>query len=522
MPDGYLAGVDIGTTNTKCALFDVGNGRVVSVASYPTITHHPRPDWSEFDSAEIWDAVAESVRTACAGRAHDVRAIAVASMAEAGLPLSRDGRALSPIIAWYDNRSLEQAERLWSTIGAKRIFEITGQTRQAKFSLCKLLWLRDRDPECLADASTWLCVADYALFRLSGVRVTDYSLASRTLAFDQNGRAWSDELLAAARVERSLFPPAVPSGTIVGYLTREAANRTGLREGTPVVAGGHDHLCGSIAGGVVAPGELLDSMGTAEAYILLTESFSPSEALMDGGFSHYCHVVPDCYVLLGGLNASGGQVDWLVNQLLSDSAGGPADRDRAFADAIAAAESVPAGADGVFWLPHIAGSGSPWADDRSRAAIVGLTRAHGRGHVARALIEGLSYWMRENLDTLADATGTRVGDVITAIGGGARNRLWMQTKADVTGRTVRVVDVPEATAVGAALLAGVGVGVYPTVAAAAASVSRQATEYWPDPGIRPLYDRLYERVYRGLYPALRQTTHAIHDECSSSEGYSTR
>jgi xylulokinase len=436
-------------------------------------------------------------------------------MAEAGVPISAAGDALCPIIAWYDNRSLPQAESLWERLGAERIFGITGQTRQAKFSVCKLLWLREHCPEVLRDARTWLCVADYALFRLSGSRVTDYSLASRTLAFDQSRRDWSGEMLAAAALEPRLFPAALPPGTIVGAITAEASGPTGLRVGTPVVTGGHDHLCGAVAAGVVSPGALLDSMGTAEAYILLTEAFAPSLALMNGGFSHYCHVVPGCYVLLGGLNASGGQVDWLVSQLWAEDPGSSADRDRAFAAAIDAASAVSPGADGVVWLPHIAGSGSPWADDRSRAAVIGLTRAHGRGHLARALVEGLCFWMRENLDVLAAATGTRAGGEITAIGGGTRNGLWMQTKADVTGRSLRVVDVPEAAAVGAALLAGVGVGAYGDVSAAAASVRRGVTRYVPDPSARATYDRLYERIYKGLYPALRETLHAIDDQYRS-------
>jgi xylulokinase len=510
--DRYLVGVDVGTTNTKCAVLDVGTGEVVAVASRPTATHHPRPDWSEFDPAEMWDAIAAGIREATAGRASDVRGIAVASMAEAGVPVSRAGAALCPIIAWHDNRSLPQAERLFDLLGDERVFRITGQTRQAKFSLCKLLWLREHCPEVLREAQTWLCVADFALFGLSGSRVTDYSLASRTLAFDQESRSWSDDMLAAVGVGPELFPPAFQSGTVIGHVSAEGSARTRLPAGTPVVTGGHDHLCGAVAAGVVSPGALLDSMGTAEAYILLTERYSPSSALMHGGFSHYRHVVPGCYVVLGGLSASGGQVDWLVSQFWMHGLESPVQGDRAFARALDAASAISPGADGVFWMPHIAGSGSPWADDRSRAAIVGLTRAHGRGHVARALIEGLCYWMRENLDVLAEATGAVAGNEITAIGGGARNRLWMQTKADVTGRTVRVVDVPEATAVGAALLAGVGVGVYPSVQVASASIRRGADQYLPDPTAHATYDRLFERIYLKLYPALRETMHAIDDE----------
>lgn len=513
MGEGYLLGIDVGTTSTKAVLYDPGAGRVVAVASRPTPTHHPRPDRTEFPPAEVWRAIVESVREATAGRATDVRAVSAASMAEAGTLVDRAGRCLYPIIAWHDPRTEPQAARWAERPGPRRVFEITGQTIQAKFSLNKLLWLREHAPEAFRAAHRWLCVEDFALWKLAGVYATDYSIASRTLAFDQRSLGWSDEMLGLARLPTDLFPTAHPSGTAVGQVTPEAAAETGLPAGAAVVTGGHDHLCGSLAAGIVGPGALLDSMGTAEGGLLLAESFDPDERLFRSGYAHYAHVIPGSYVVLFGLTASGGLLEWLVRQICPDAGESAEARARAFAGALEAAGRVPPGADGVFWLPHLSGVGSPWEDERSRAAVVGLTGAHGRGHLARALLEGLSYWLRENLDALGEIVAVpQPGDgEITAIGGGTRAALWMQIKADVTGRRVRVVEVPEAAALGAALLAGVGAGIFASAAEAAASVARTATTYHPDPARSAAYDRYYQAVYRELYPALRDVNWRIHE-----------
>ena len=508
---GYLLGVDVGTTSTKAVVYEPAAGRVVAVASRPTAVRHPRPEWSEFDPAEIWRGIVESIREVTAGRAAGVRAVGVASMAEAGVPVDRAGRCLYPIIAWHDPRTEPQASRWVERPGPRRVFEITGQTIQAKFSVNKLLWLREHAPEAFRSIHRWLCVEDFALWKLAGVYATDHSIASRTLAFDQRRLRWSEEMLGLAGLPADLFPSAYPSGTTVGQVTPEAAAETGLPTGAAVVTGGHDHLCGSLAAGVVGPGTLLDSMGTAEGGLLLADRYDPDERLLRSGYCHYAHVIPGQYVILFGLTASGGMLEWLVRQLWPEAGESAVGRDRAFAAALAAAEGVPPGSSGVFWLPHLSGIGSPWEDERSKAGVVGLTPAHGRGHLVRALLEGLSYWLRENLDALGEIVAVPRDGEIIAIGGGTRAALWMRIKADVTGRAVRVVEVPEAAALGAALLAGVGVGTYRSAEEAAASVVRPSTTYEPDPARRVAYDRCYRSVYRELYPALRSVNQRIHE-----------
>lgn len=507
----YLLGIDIGTTNTKAVVYDPSRGQVVAVASRPTVTHHPRPEWSEYDPAELWRGVVEVVREAAAGRAADIRAVGVASMAEAGVPIDGQGRYLYPIICWHDPRSEPQSRRWHEWLGAQRVFEITGQPIQVKFTVNKLLWLKDHAPEVWRAMRKWLCIQDFALWKLTGAYATDYTVASRTMAFDQRARTWSEEILCRVGLPADVFADLRPSGTAVGRVTREAAAETGLVEGTVVATGGHDHLCGAFAAGTLGPGTLLNSLGTAEACLLLTDDYRPDERLLRGGYSHYAYVVPGSYVLTFSLSASGGLLDWFVRQLAPEAAAAGADRRLAFDTLLAAAETVAPGSEGLFWLPHLNGSGSPWFDELSRASMIGLMPAHSRAHMVRALLEGLSYWMRENLDTLVEVAGAPASGEVVAIGGGSRAALWMQIKADVTGRPVRVAQVPEAVAVGAALLAGLGAGVFKSHAEAAGTVVQASTVYQPDPARGAAYQSYYRSIYCELYPALRGLNHRIHE-----------
>lgn len=497
---GYLVGVDVGTTNIKAVLYDPADGRVVSVASRPNRVHYPRAERIEYDPNEIWSAVTECLREVTADRADDVRAISATSMAEAGVPIDRSGRYLYPAISWLDNRSAPQSERWREWLTPLEVYQITGQTIQAKFSLNKLMWLRENEPQVVDRLHKWLCMEDFVLYKLSGVDAIDYSLASRTFAFDQRSLGWSARMLGLAGFPADVFARAYQSGTAVGEVTREAAAETGLPAGAVVATGGHDHLCGSLAAGVVGPGALLDSMGTAESGLLLSDHFDPDPRLLEAGYCHYAHVIPGTYVTLFGL-MGGGVLDWLVQRFWPEAKEPGAVRTRSFEEALALAAEVPAGASGLVWLPHLGGGGSSQPDEQPYAALVGLTTAHDRGHMVRALLESLSYWLRGRLEKLSEIAP--IGRTITAIGGGTRSPLWMQVKADVTGREVRVPRVPESTALGAALLAGVGAGIFASAVEAARSVERPTTVYTPDASRMALYDGLY-RQFRRLHPRVAE------------------
>ncbi|MHB1417601.1 MAG: FGGY-family carbohydrate kinase, partial [Chloroflexota bacterium] len=412
---------------------------------------------------------------------------------------------------WQDLRAEPQARRWHDWLGAQRVFEITGQPIQARMSVNQLLWQRENQPEVLERAVKRLCVEDFVLWKLSGEYATEFSLSSRTMAIDQRNRRWSREILDLAEIPEDLFPPLYQSGTPLGQVTARAAAETGLPAGTAVVVGGHDHLCGAFAAGVLGPGAILNSMGTAEACLVVTNEFSPDERLVRGGYSHYAHIMPGQYVVVFGLGTSGGMFEWLVRQLHPESTTSPEARIRAFDLALAAAAEVRPGSEGLFWLAHFAGVGPPWVDELSKAAVLGLTPAHGRGHLVRALLESLSYRLRENISAVAEAIEIPANAELVVIGGGTRAKLWMQIKADVSGRLVRVVQVPEAVATGAALLAGIGAGVFKSFAEAAASVERPVVVYEPDTARAQAYDRYYREVFEQIYPTLRSLNHRIHD-----------
>jgi xylulokinase len=303
-----------------------------------------------------------------------------------------------------------------------------------------------------------------------------------------------------------VLPSPVPSGTLVGRVRPEAAAATGLGRHTAVVSGGHDHLVGALGAGVVRPGAVLDSTGTAAVVLMLSAAFDPRRALFDAGLETYGFVQPGTYVVLGSINLAGGAVDWLTRLLW-----GPGPE----TTALAAAAAVPPGSGGAVWLPHLLGSGTPHADERSRAAVIGLRPEHDRGHLLRALLEGLAYWLRENLDLAVREAGLPGDSEVVTIGGATRSPFWIQLKADVCTRPFRVPRIEESVALGAALLAGAGAGVFADLEQAVASVRVGSDRFTPDPGASALYDRWYASVHQHLYATLREV-HAAIDTLQSS------
>jgi xylulokinase len=292
----YLIGVDVGTTNVKAALYDVARGNLVAIAKRPTITLHPRPEWSEFDADAVWSDIADCLREIAASArqgSRSIAGIAVASMGEAGLPLGRDGTPLYPIMAWYDARGEAFVPRWEATVGADRVYAITGQPLGGLFGINKLMWFSEHRPDLREAMACWLSVEDYVLWRLSGTYATDHSVAARTMAFSPPSHAWSETMLAAAGVPRELMPAPFPSGTCIGTVTAAAAEVTGVPIGTPVVTGGHDHLCGALAVGLLGPGALLDSTGTSQAILTVTRDFVRHPSLARARHASYNYVVPE-------------------------------------------------------------------------------------------------------------------------------------------------------------------------------------------------------------------------------------
>ena len=496
-----LVGADVGTTNIKVVAFD-SSGQPVAHASTPTPTHYPRPGRAHYDPEELWRSFVMAVRRVTDGMddASRIAGIAVASMGEAAVPLDADGQPTHNIIAWFDGRAQPQAERLDHAFGRDHLFGVTGLSLQPIFGLCKLLWLKENEPEAFGRTASWLNVADYIAFRLSGASATDYSLASRTLALDLHRLRWAQELLYEANISPSLFAPLRPSGSLLGGVTPEAAAATGLPRSVKVAVGGHDHVCGALAVGVTEPGTMLNSLGTAEAIFLPLEHPLTDSEVGHQGYTQGAHVAGQYYVF-GGQYTSGASVEWFRSALGNRAS---------YETLIAEAEKVPPGSLGVFFLPHLRLANPPYDDPRSRGAFVGLSTDVKRGDLFRAVLEGLAFDSRNSLEPLLVHSGVEKLRVIYAIGGGTQNRLLMRIKATVLNQTVTVVGVEEATSLGAAILGGIGAGVYADIPSALKELRYAETPIEPVPDQVLVYDAFFRQVYRQLYPSLRNVHHRVY------------
>lgn len=508
MRASLLLGIDVGTTNCKAAVY-TPDGRLVAQARAATPVVTPAPGWAEHDADELWRVVAGVIREAVtqlvsAGyAAGDIAGLAVASMAEAGVLVDDNGQPLAPMIAWYDPRTLAEG-RWWAEVfGARRVFDITGQTPQPIYSLCKLMWLRHNLPDAFARSAVWLNVADWITYRLTGEQATDLSLASRTLALDVTRREWSAEMLDAAGVPLRLMARLVASGAVVGWVTAEAAALTGLAMGTPVAAGGHDHIVGAFGVGATEPGILLNSLGTAEAMVLALREPTLTDSLFEQRGHLGVHAAPDRYYTTGGVAGQGASLEWARELLVPDEPG-----EAGYRRLNVLAAAAPPGSGGVVFLAHLRGAGRPHNDPTARGALVGLTPVANREVVARAVFEGMACASRTLLESMEAATGVTAGEMLV-IGGGARNATWLQVRADVMQRPLRVVAVDEAAAWGAAALAGLGVRIYRDSQDMLGRVDFSTQVVAPNLAYADLYEQVYRDIYFPLYAALRATNREI-------------
>jgi xylulokinase len=493
-----LLGIDLGTTNVKGVAYTT-DGRPLAEASQPTPSTLQGPRRACQDPETLWQAAAgvmRAVRARLPAEASIV-GLAIASVGEAGVPLDAQGQALYPIIAWYDERSVPQAAWVAQTLGEAEVYRHTGLPLEHSFTLNKLLWLRQEEPQIYARLRKWLCVADYVAYRLTGEQAMGYSLASRTMALDLRKRQWSEEILRGVGIDAAWFPPLSAEGTLVGRVHAAAARATGLPQGTPVYVGGHDHVCGALAVGAFTSGVVLDSTGTTEAELVTVQDIDAHLRAADPSFCLGCHVARERYYMLGAILGAGSMMSWLANLLWG--AEGSVEREQALLALSEAAASSPLGANGLYILPHLAGAGSPQRSSTARGVFAGLNLAHTRADLARAAIEGLAFELRVLWEAIEAFTNTPIRRVI-AVGGGARNALWNQIKANVTGRALYVPAHTEATTLGAALLAGLGAGVYRDEEDAQAHMHIPMTEAQPEAEALRAYAALYRQIADHIRP----------------------
>jgi len=500
-----LLGLDVGTTSVKAVVYQI-DGTAVGMSSLPTPTHVPRPGWAFYRPDELWQTVVAAIRGALADVPHpeEIASVAVASVAESGVLLDAGGAATTDSIAWFDARTRPQARLLADRIGKDELFARSGLSLQPIFSLNKLLWHREHEPDAWARSVRWLMIADFIAYRLCGEGATDLSLASRTLMLDLHRKRWHEQTLAQTGIDPDMLAPLVSAGSPLGQITSGAAALTGLPMRAVVAAGGHDHVCGALAAGVTRPGQMLNSLGTAEAVFLPIEQPLVDPKAGRQGYTQGAHVAGGYYVF-ASTYTSGARIEWLRDLLgaTADPVG--------YEELIAGAERVPAGSLGVLFLPHLRLASPPYDDPRSRGALIGLTMDAGRDVITRAVFEGLALESRNLLEPLLTYPQVSTPQSVVAIGGGTRNPLLMRVKASVSDLAYQVVTAEEATALGAALLGGLGAGVYEDVEDAVGAMRYGQQEIAPEQADVPVYETIYRDVYRRFYPSVAPLSQAISD-----------
>jgi xylulokinase len=525
MTKDYLLAIDLGSTSLKAMVYDIA-GRVVAASSRPTEKCHPdpaHPEWAVWQPDQIWGGAAAAVREAV-GRVDDprrIRGVAVTGMGMDGLPIDGDGQWLYPFISWHDPRTVPQFEWWKKHVGMERTFSIAGNPVWPINSALRILWMAENEPAILARTDKWLLIEDFLNFMLCGRRATDYSMASCTLLFDQRKLDWSEELLRLSGIDRRLLCDAHPSGTPLGEVHAAAAKATGLPEGTPVVLGGHDHLCGALPVGAFRPGVVLDVTGTWESVLTATPQPVLNPQLPKMGMTVQAHVAKGMHVVWGG-NVAADMLEWFRRQF-GDAFGrasvslAQANTHEGKRDAcptadwptmMAVAAASPPGARRVMFLPHMSAAGCPVVDQQSMGAFVGLSNLVTAGDMLRAVIEGLDYQFLDIVTAMESLGALHAPYKVIAVGGATRNEFWMQNKADVTGRPIEVPAVEEATPLGAAILAGIGLGIYRDEQDAFERVYQPGKVFEPDPEVSKRYAEWFP-IYRGLYPALAPINHRL-------------
>ncbi len=491
-----LLGIDIGTSGSKAVLI-TPEGSVTAEATTEYSMQVPRSGWAEQSPEDWWKATVASVRQVLSHASGDsVAGIGLTGQMHGLVLLDDAGKVLRPCIMWNDQRTAVQCAEIEQKVGRAKLIGLAGKPALTGFTAGKILWVREQEPEVYRRVRHVLLPKDYVRFRLTGTLAMDVADGSGTLLMDVGKRVWSDELLKLLDIPREWLPTLHESYEVVAEVSADAAAATGLRAGTPVVAGAGDQAAQSIGTGIAREGIVSVTIGTSGVVFAATNQcrFDPT-----GELHAYCHAVPDTWHLMGVTLSAGGSLRWFRDALCDAEKAEAARAGRDVYDIIAElASTAPVGSDGLLFLPYLTGERTPHADPDARGVFFGLSLRHTKAHMARAVLEGVTFSLRECLDLLCglgqSCTRVRVS------GGGSRSAFWRQMMADVFGTEIVEVNVTQGAAYGAALLAGVGTGVYTDAEQACERTVHETGSTKPGPNAGAYVDA-YER-YRDLYPAL--------------------
>lgn len=498
-----LLGIDIGTSSCKAAAFSP-DGTVLAQANESYSVRYPKPGWAEQNPDDWWQAVCRAVRALfqTGVKASDIRGIGVDGQSWSAVAVNSRGRVLCDTPIWMDARAQDVCERLKAGVGEDRLFQTSGNPVQPMYTMPKVLWYREHLPEVYRETCKILQSNSFIAFRLTGAMTQEPSQGYGWNCFDMKRGSFDTDLCGEMGVDPRLLPELVPSHAVIGTVTPQAAQETGLRPGTPVVAGGLDAACGTLGVGVIHPGETQEQGGQAGGMSICTGTCRMDPRLILGA-----HVVPGRWLLQGGTVGGGGAVNWFEKEFCAlERARAKENGTGSLAELDSEAGKVPAGSEGLVFLPYLAGERSPIWDTDAKGVFYGIDFSKTRAHFARAVMEGVAYSLRHNLETAKQA-GARA-ETLRAMGGAANSRLWMQIKADVTGKRIAVPSADTATALGAAVLAGVGTGVYADFEDAVKRTITIRREFVPDTDRAAAYAEGYA-VYRGLYESLKSLMHGV-------------
>ncbi len=494
----YLLGIDIGTSSCKATVFAPDGTAVVSAsASYPV--YYPKSGWAEQDPADWWNGACEAlrlIRESGKVQPEEIAGIGIDGQSWSAVALDSAGQTLTRTPIWMDTRASAICERLNHEIGEDRIFAVSGNRLQASYTTPKVLWYQENMPGVYEQTQKILQCNGYLVYRLTGAITQDICQAYGWHCFDMRKGVWDDEMARELGIPKRFLPDIVPCDAVAGYVTKEAARQTGLPEGTPVVAGGLDAACGTLGAGVLHEGETQEQGGQAGGMSICTGTYRADPDLI---LSY--HVVPGRWLLQGGTVGGGGVMRWLEEQFGAYERSMEKEKGSSFDQLTQLASEIAPGSDGTVFLPYMSGERSPIWDPYAKGVLYGLDFTKTKGHVVRAMMEGTAFALRHNLET-AQQAGARV-DRMISVGGSANSALWTQIKADVTGKPIWVSRSDTATTLGAAMLAGVGCGVYSSYEEAVQLTRRETTAYEPDREKAKVYGENYA-VYRALYENLKE------------------
>ena len=490
----YVLGIDVGTGGTRALVIDQG-GRIIAAATEEHVPFAtPKIGWAEQDPEDWWRAAAIAARKALATgnlSPDQIACVGFSGQMHGAVMLDAADKVVRPALIWCDVRTQKQCDELSSKIGSERLIQLTCNSALTNFTLTKFLWVRENEPENWKRVKSVMLPKDYVRFRLTGERAIDMADASGTLMLDVTNRRWSREVLQAVQIDEALLPRLYESPDVCARISEAGAKATGLKAGTPVVAGAGDQAAGAIGMGIVTPGAVSATIGTSGVVFAATDR----PALDPQGRLHtFCHAIAGRWHVMGVTQSAGLSLRWFRDNFGAKTAGDP------YESLSAEAATVPPGSEGLLWTPYLMGERTPYLDANARAALVGLTASHTRAHVVRAILEGVAYSLKDSF-TIFQEMKVPV-KTIRLGGGGARSPLWRQIQADVYDHEVEIVEAEEGAAYGAAILGGVGAKMWPSVDAACEAVVKVTTRVPPNPKAAAMMSENYA-AYRRVYPATR-------------------